>query len=302
MFCDLNIPWSSTDANLPSTLAFLSELNYTVIALNHAISGKLPAKLTCAIPFPLPLQSLPPNLQIKRRVTLTLTETPTNAHLSNLSRHYDLLALRPIDEKTLQQACTSLDCDIISLDLTQRLPYFFSFKTLSVAIKRGKRFEICYSQALLGDSAARRNLINNVAQLARASRGRGLVISSEAKQAMGCRGPWDVVNLATVWGVKMAHEAVSSEAWRTVVGAQLKRTSYRGAVDVVYAGEKEETTRVKEGAVGAKRKAESLEEEKGEGEEGGEGESGKAISKREKKRRAKLARHARATVEEGKEV
>ena len=45
MFYDLNVPYSVDDAHLPRTLAFLSELGYNVVALNHSIVGKLPAQI-----------------------------------------------------------------------------------------------------------------------------------------------------------------------------------------------------------------------------------------------------------------
>lgn len=148
--------------------------------------------------------------------------------------------MRPVDEKTLQLACGSLDCDIISLDLSQRFQFHFKFKTLSEAIKLGKKIEICYGQGLLGESQGRRNLISNVTQLIRATRARGLIISSEAKAAVACRGPWDAINLAAVWGLgqEKGYEAITKEARNAVVGAQLKRTSFRGVIDVVYGGEK----------------------------------------------------------------
>ncbi|KAK0833075.1 RNA-binding RNA processing protein rpp1 [Friedmanniomyces endolithicus] len=240
MFYDLNVPYSANEAHLSRTLAFVSELGYNVVALNHSIVGKLPPQITCAIPDPLPFKDVPLKLEIRRRVTLTLTESYQNARLAELARAYDILAVRPIDERTFQLACSSLDCDIISLDLTQRLPFYFRFKMLSEAVKSGKRFELCYSQGVLGDSVARRNLISNATQLIRASRGRGLIISSEAKAAVGCRGPWDAINLATIWGLAQdrGFEAMSKEPRSVVVTAQLKRTSYRGVIDVVYGGEK----------------------------------------------------------------
>ena len=165
-----------------------------------------------------------------------------------------------MDEKTLQLACGSLDCDIISLDLSQRFQFHFKFKTLSEAIKLGKKIEICYGQGLLGDSQGRRNLISNVTQLIRATRARGLIISSEAKAAVACRGPWDAINLAAVWGLgqEKGYEAMTKEARNAVVGAQLKRTSFRGVVNVVYGGEKptsEEKAAVVEQGKAAKQKA-----------------------------------------------
>lgn len=172
---------------------------------------------------------------------MTLSEPATASRLAQLSHNHDILALRPVDEKSFQHACSTLDCDLISLDLTQRLGFHFKFKTVSEAIKRGVRFEVCYSQGVVtGDALARRNLIGNVAQLVRATRGRGIVISSEARAALACRAPWDVVNLAAVWGLaqERGYEAVTNEARSVVASARLKRTSYRGVVDVVYGGEK----------------------------------------------------------------
>jgi ribonuclease P/MRP protein subunit RPP1 len=253
----------------------------------------------CAIPSPLPFRDLPANLEIKRRLTLALTDSYPNARLAELARAYDVLAVRPLDERGLQLACGSLDCDIISLDMTQRLPYHFKFKMLSEAVKSGKKFEICYGQGVMGDSNARRNLISNATQLIRASRGRGLIISSEAKVAVACRGPWDAINLAAIWGLpqEKGFEAMSKESRSVVVTAQLKRTSYRGVIDIVYGGEKPEappakmletppaTSKGKTNTVaGQKRKAET--EDVGPGAETVD----KPISKREAKRRAKQAR------------
>ncbi|KAI5366462.1 putative RNase P subunit p30, polymerase/histidinol phosphatase [Septoria linicola] len=264
MFYDLNVQWKphQPNDNLPRTLAFLHELGYNVVALNHTISGKLPADLTNPIPSHEDLlrthKTLPPpsKLTILRRITLTLTETShQNARVASLASNYDILALRPVDEKTLQLACSSLDCDIITLDLTQRLNFFFKHKMLQVAISAGKRIEICYAQGLLAnDAQARRSLISNATQLIRATRGRGMILSSgvdlQRIGAVGCRGPWDVVNLAAVWGLgqERGYEAVSKEARSVVVMGKLKRTGYRGAVDVVYGGErsKEEEAEIRE--------------------------------------------------------
>ena len=216
-------------------------------------------------------------------MTLTLTDSLQNARLAQLANQYDILALRPVDERTLQLACGGLDCDIISLDLSQRLQYHFKFKTLSEAIKLGKKFEICYSQGLIGDGQGRRNLISNVTQLIRATRGgRGLIISSEARMTAGCRGPWDAINLAAIWGLgqERGYEAMSKEARAVVVAAQLKRTSYRGVINVVYGGEKPEAKAGAEKtavANGNKRKVDVL----------SAGDAEKPLSKTQMKKRAK---------------
>lgn len=195
---------------------------------------------TCPIPEILPFTP-PTRLRVLRRCTLILSDPAQNHRLAGLTSAYDILALRPTNEKSLQLACSSLDCDLISLDLTTRFDFHFKMKMLAQAIERGIKLEMCYSPGILAaDSHARRNLISNATQLIRATRGRGLVISSEASRPVGCRGPWDVINLAAVWGLgqERGKEAVSKLARSVVVSAQLKRTSFRGAVDVVYGGEK----------------------------------------------------------------
>ena len=242
---------------------------------------------------------MPPGLTILRRCTLVLTESYQNARLAELSRNYDILALRPVDERTLSLACSSLDCEIISLDLTQRLPFWFKYKMLSEAVKSGKRLELSYAQGMMGDSAMRRNLISNATQLIRASRGRGLIISSEAKAAVACRGPWDAINVAAVLGLgqERGYEAMSKECRTVVVAAKLKRTSYRGVIDIVYGGEKppayapekEAVGKVKQPANGQKRKADALETSGNSSPVNGESE-GKPPSKRQMRRQAHQAK------------
>lgn len=118
-------------------------------------------------------------------------------------------------------------------------------KTLALAIQRGIKIEICYAPGVLATDggASRRNLISNATQLIRATRGRGIVISSEAKRALACRGPWDVINLAAVWGLgqEKGLEAIGREARSVVVQAEMRRRSFRGVIDVVYGGEKPAT-------------------------------------------------------------
>ncbi|KAI9866671.1 MAG: hypothetical protein M1813_001223 [Trichoglossum hirsutum] len=238
MFYDLHVPWTAASDELRRTVIFLEELGYEVVALTHTLSGKLPADLTCPIPSePFPTTK---NIRFLRRANLILEEPSQNHRLASLSAAYDLLSVRPTTEKTLLQACTALDVDIISLDLSVRHPYHFKHKTLAAAIARGVRFEICYAPSIVySDAVARRNLISNATQLIRATRGRGIVISSEAKNALGLRAPFDVINLGTVWGLAQdkGREAIDREARAVAVVAEMKRRSYKGVIAIVDGGE-----------------------------------------------------------------
>lgn len=267
-------------------------MGYNTIALDFAITGKVPADISNQIPSPLPFTT-PHSLNILRRSTLHLSDPSQNYRLQALNSAYDVLAIRPDNEKSLQQACQTLECDLISLDLSTRFPFYFKHTTMANALQRGVRFEICYGPGILNSDggASRRNLISNATQLIRATRGRGIIISSEAKRALACRGPADVVNLAVMWGLgqEKGMEAVGNEARGVVVQAEMKRRSFRGVIDVVYGGEKpnkkpEKSAKGKQEK--GKRKADALDED----EAGGGDVKPKPISKREQKRQAKKAK------------
>jgi ribonuclease P/MRP protein subunit RPP1 len=273
-------------------------VGYTTVALSQTINGKLPPNLA---PPPLPTNA-PKSLQLLTRLNLTLADPAQNQRLAALSQAYDLLALRPTNEKSLLNACTNLECDVISVDLSVRLPYHFKFKMLSAAISRGIRLEICYGPGITGSGLdARRNLIGNATSLIRATRGRGIIVSSEARRALSLRAPWDVINLACVWGLSQERgkESICEESRKVTALSKLRRTSWRGIVDIVHGGDKvkpegptlkqkgtqkaKEITKEENGPDNLKRKASVSSEPVAE-------DPDKPLSKREIKRRAKKAR------------
>lgn len=237
-FHDLNVAYSSNDAEVSNTLAFLAELAYAVVALSIDVASKLPAQLPTVSTDRL---KIPSSLHVLSRLTLTVSDNAQNHRINSLISTYDVVALRPTDEKTFQLCCSSLECDLISLDFSQRVPFAIKFKTVASALQRGIRFEICYSLGITGGNDARRNLIAGAAALIRATRGRGIILSSEAKNALGIRAPWDVINLAQVWGLSQERgkEAICEEAGRVLRLASIKRTSFRGVVDIIEDGSRE---------------------------------------------------------------
>ncbi|RWQ96519.1 RNase P subunit p30-domain-containing protein [Paecilomyces variotii] len=291
MFYDLNVPYSPDDPEILHTLEFLAELGYTTVALSQTITGKIPPN---AAP-PSPPANAPKSLTLLSRVNIPLADPSQNQRLTALAETYSLVAVRPTNEKSLLNACNNLDCDLISLDFSERLPFHFKFKTLASAISRGVRFEICYGPGVTGSGLeARRNLIGNAMALIRATRGRGIIISSEAKRALGVRAPWDVINLACVWGLSQERgkEAICEEARKVTALARLKRSSWRGIVDVVHGGEKPkiEPAKTKKSAPAVSDAADSLKRKASLSSEPPAEESEKPLSKREMKRRAKKAR------------
>ena len=60
--------------------------------------------------------------------------------------------------------------------------------------------QISYAPALR-EETARRNFFANALALTRATRGKGIIISSGARSAFELRGPYDVINMATLFGL-----------------------------------------------------------------------------------------------------
>ncbi|KAI1804755.1 PHP domain-like protein [Daldinia bambusicola] len=287
MLYDLNIAWSpsTSTAELERTLRFSSQLGYNVVALNHTLDAPLPSQISNPIPqFPsssssssssskaTTSSSQPENQQnrqrvptVLRRLTVSFSDPSQNQQLPKAAQAYDILALRPLTEKAFQAACLTVsatDVSLISLDLTARLPFHLRPKPCMAAVARGLRFEVAYGRALEAgpgpgaDARARASFAGNVVQLVRATRGRGLVLSSEAGSAMALRAPADVVNLLAVWGLSAERgvEALGANPRGVVVNEGIKRSGFRGVVDIVeVAGrsedEKEKAAKGKEAEV-----------------------------------------------------
>lgn len=278
MLYDLNITWTpqTTRADLERTIRSSQSLGYNVVALNHTFGAPIPANITNPIPqlgpvhssFPQTLSSsssnnapnptssstrnLPTTL---RRATVLISDPSTNYRLPALAAAYDILAVRPTTEKAFLSACTTMsEISLISLDLTTPFPFHFRPKPCMAAVNRGILFEICYGQLVSPSSASdprqRAVFIGNVIEIIRATRGRGIVLSSEARPLTTnpgggvagpmVRAPVDVVNLFAAWGLsnEKGHEALGTNPRSVVVNDGLKRRSFRSVVDMTQTGGK----------------------------------------------------------------
>lgn len=273
MLHDLSLVWTpaTTPAELASTLAMSAELGYDVVALDHVYHGPVPSVITSplgdAVAASLSSPSQPsstartPRPRILHRATVVISDMAVNNRLAAVAAAYDLVAVRPTNEKAFQAACLSMaEPALISLDLTSYFPFYFKHRACMAAVRRGVHFEVCYAQALRGGggsgdasdnksgSAARARalFVANLTGLIRATRGRGIVVSSGALMKGGSngsggggafelRGPADVVNLLAVWGLPpdRGTEAMAALPRSIVANEGLRRRGFRGVVDIV---------------------------------------------------------------------
>jgi ribonuclease P/MRP protein subunit RPP1 len=286
MLHDLSLVWTpaTPPAELASTLAMSAELGYDVVALDHVYHGPVPSTITSpigeAVTAAFQSSSSSSSLsstahvsgsspaaparrpRILHRATVVISDLTVNHRLGAIAAAYDLVAARPTNEKAFQAACLSMaEPALISLDLTSYFPFYFKHRTCMAAVRRGVHFEVCYAQALRGSAGsdassdksgsaarARALFVANLAGLIRATRGRGIVVSSGtlmkggnttsgggAGGAFELRGPADVVNLLAVWGLPpdRGTEAMAALPRNIVANEGLRRRGFRGVVDIV---------------------------------------------------------------------
>ncbi|CAE6510582.1 unnamed protein product [Rhizoctonia solani] len=99
------------------------------------------------------------------------------------------------------------------------------------AIRNGGVFEISYAGALAADESARRNWWSGAREIARATKGKGLLLSGGAQVISDLRAPMDAINLASVLGLDQntARNAMSNDAKSLVTRASTRQT-YRAVL------------------------------------------------------------------------
>ncbi|KAG2485580.1 hypothetical protein HYH03_015741 [Edaphochlamys debaryana] len=157
------------------------------------------------------------------------------AAAADVVRSYDIVSIAPKSERVLFQACSSLDVDVIALELASRSALKLRAPAVKAALKRGIHFEICYAPGLR-EPTARRNLFCAAQALVRATRGRNILLSSSARSAFEVRSPLEVAAMATLFGLtrQQAQDALCL-APRAVLAHAAARLAGRGAAPVAVA-------------------------------------------------------------------
>lgn len=173
-------------------------------------------------------------LQLKR-VTIKLTE---DQQIQTLSANnpflsaFDIVAAEPTTEKLFLTAAQSTEIDLITLDATKKLNFRIKPQQARQAIDNGIMFEICFFDALR-DSTARKSAISNARKIIEATKGQNVILSSGATDHMLLRGPYDLINLAHLFGLEasQARKALSQNP-RCVVLHAMTRKTFRGIADI----------------------------------------------------------------------
>lgn len=240
MFFDLNVPGSRSEEERARVRKRASQLGWHCIATTTTYKGESLKR---------PPQEGSPETGLQGFALGSDGSADAEADLIELSRihldgshiednvslipkcrkAYDLVSCRPTSEESFRKICTLVDCDIVSLDLSQPLPFRIAPSHAQAALKRGLVFEITYSNLLLDDSL-RKNVFCNARALCRCTRGKGIVISSGTRSALDLRSPLDVVNIGTLFNLKekQAREALDANCLGLVERAANAKTFTKG--------------------------------------------------------------------------
>ncbi|XP_019177639.1 PREDICTED: uncharacterized protein LOC109172840 isoform X4 [Ipomoea nil] len=250
-YFDLNVPYFESDrhvANKNTAKAMrlkliikAMELGYTGVAYNRTIKGVMSESDRCSIPlFPLSsilklapsissavklhreLLSVPVSAPFRQYTRLTvMVDSPAQASVLNFGnpvlKSYDIVAVKPLNQNAFDHACRTSEVDIITIDFSEKLLFRLKQPMVKAAIQRGVYFEITYSSLLI-DAQARRQMISNAKLLVDWSRGKNIILTSDAPSVTEFRGPYDVVNLVSLLGLSLEHaKAALSKNCRTLI-------------------------------------------------------------------------------------
>ncbi|CAJ1956058.1 unnamed protein product [Sphenostylis stenocarpa] len=238
-YFDLNIPCpqpsttnkATEQSNRTRLVVKAMELGYTGIAYNRTIKGVMSDQHRCSISLlslssllnVLPSLSLSANLHrsllgiplstpFRQYTRLTVcVESPAQAQALNsgnpILKTYDLVAVKPLNQTAFDLACQTME--------------------------RGVCFEVTYS-GIFADVQTRRQLISSAKLLMDWTRGQKIVFSSAAPTVNELRGPCDVANLLSLFGLskERANAAISKNCRILLANSLRKKRFYKEAIRV----------------------------------------------------------------------
>ncbi|XP_007425068.1 ribonuclease P protein subunit p30 isoform X1 [Python bivittatus] len=247
-FADLNILYLPEKEALQKLVEAAAHLGYSTVAINYVVDYEekkkeivkplSPTELFPALPL---VQGKSKPIKILSRLTLVVSD-PSHCNVlratSTNIKYYDIFAVFPRNAKLFHVACTTLDVDLVCVDVTEKLPFFIKRPSVNVAIERGVYFELIYVPAIK-DSTMRRYTISNAFSLMQICRGKNIILSSAAEKPLQLRSPYDVANLGWLFGLSEsnAKAAVSTNGRAVILHGEARKT----ASGVVYTMRKPQT-------------------------------------------------------------
>lgn len=247
-FADLNVPYLEDPRETEKLMSKAVKLGFETIAickthrLKHEVgkgkknktkdSNQLSPIDWSVLPAIQDMKMKNPKLRFYSRITVLLDDQSQVHQLSSEAvQAFDILAVQPSTEKLYQQACKSLEIDIISFDMSRRLPFYLKFPTVHAAVERGVHFEIIYSTAFMG-TTERTQLLAIAMNMVVFTKGKNIIVSSGAEHELDFRGPYDIVNLGLLFNFKeeQSKAAITKNCRAVLFHAQARKGTERSVI------------------------------------------------------------------------
>lgn len=247
MTCDLNLLWPKSNydnlspseiTNIKNLIITSYNLGYQNVVINFEVSESLklpinePSKLN-----PIKVKDLIdiskfPDLKVFTRLTVIVNDSSKLINLNKYQNYFDIIAIKPQTEKSLQNSIINLNIDLISIPLDTKLNFYIKHKIVGKALEKGIKFEICYGPLISSTSTLTRKLmISNIIQLIRATRSNGLIISSGSKNPINLRSFHNIMNFFQTLGIKLNHiNKFDDNAEKALINGRLRINSYKQTV------------------------------------------------------------------------
>jgi RNase P/RNase MRP subunit p30 len=168
-------------------------------------------------------------IKIFNRLTIEISEQKEIFQLTkpnNYLKSFDILAVRPKNDKILESCLTSeLNCDIIAIDLYEKFSFMSKKKLFQTAADKGMFFEIEYGK-FITDNESRSNFISNFILLNQVLKGNNLIISSGAENVFMQRNPEDIIIiLETIFDIKkhMAYKMITENPIKALLKSKQRK-------------------------------------------------------------------------------
>ena len=260
MYCDLSIVDSSTNTQNDILELITSAIcdGYSIVAVNHIKRGII---VNEAISKDISFYSNKDNvkafyekncvkflngenskivnwekIKIYNRLTIEIADQKELFQLGNQNafmKSFDIIAVKPLNDKIFESILSAeVNCDIIVINLEEKLSYMSKKHLLQSSIDKGVFFEIEYGK-FVTNNESRGTFISSFLLFNDILKGKNIVISSAAENFFMHRSPFDITTVfETIFNLK--HDIVKPmicENSQKVILKSIQRKFYKTTVD-----------------------------------------------------------------------
>ncbi|XP_055918663.1 ribonuclease P protein subunit p30 [Eupeodes corollae] len=230
-FYDLCVPFNKDQKVMTSIVKELIELGYKTIAIEEIFDhSKKDANKRGSEMFPEPadvsfLNEFKNKIKILSRLTIIYVDVSVSHAMSNSMniKKFNIVAGLPKNDVTLTHCCTTFNGDIVTFD-PEGSKLLVNRKNYQVAVKRGVFFEIKYSPVIT-NSSCRKDTIKLTHNYHAKGKSKSIILSSGARNIFDLRGPFDISNLALIFGLSedQGKNSIGSTCRQLVLRAEARR-------------------------------------------------------------------------------